>query len=116
MRNPDITTTGAEVRKCDQCTEPASTCAALTNSDSIVLAHRFLCETCAAAMFAVNVKQERNGATFISQGKAITYAPEERLQRTVDRVKAKSSANERVTDFDGFRNAGESVGKRESDG
>jgi MinD superfamily P-loop ATPase len=85
MRNPDITTTGAgEVRKCDQCTEPASTCAALTDSDSIVLAHRFLCETCAAAMFAVNVKQ---------------IDREAQLRNAVDRVKAKSSANEHVADF-----------------
>jgi MinD superfamily P-loop ATPase len=81
MRNPDITTTGSgEVRKCDQCTEPASTCAALTDSDSIVLAHRFLCESCAAAMFAVKVDF---GA---------------RLDTAVGKIQAQRSAREAVED------------------
>jgi protein-arginine kinase activator protein McsA len=73
------------LKLCERCEEPATLCAALTDSDSIVIAHRFLCETCAVAMFSVNVKQ---------------VSREEKLRTAVNRIKAQSSANERTAAFE----------------
>jgi hypothetical protein len=80
------------VRTCEGCKRGEAThCAALTDSDSIVIAHRFLCEACAQDMFAVNVKQ-------IVLASVRSGDHEVTLQSAVDRVKAKSSSNERIAD------------------
>lgn len=68
----------------ETCSLPASACAALTDSEAIVIAHKFLCEEHARSIFAVNVDRQA------------------KLEAAIRRVKAKSSANERVKDLDDF--------------
>ena len=83
------------LRECDNCKERATLCAALTDSDSIVIAHRFLCEQCAQAMFSMNIKQGSPLRKFLPP-----ETREERLARTVNEVKARSGANEHTTAFE----------------